>query len=58
MPDVLAYKGVNLSKYVSQISLSTEGIFGIPLGVSATIVYLFVLLGSMLEKAGAGKFFL
>ena len=58
MPDVLAYKGVNLSKYVSQISLSTEGIYGIPLGVSATIVYLFVLLGSMLEKAGAGKFFI
>ncbi len=58
MPDVLAYKGVTLSKYVSQISLSTEGIYGIPLGVSATIVYLFVLLGSMLEKAGAGKFFI
>lgn len=58
MPDVLAYKGVSLTKYVSQISLSTEGIFGIPLGVSATIVYLYVLLGSMLEKAGAGKFFI
>ncbi len=58
MPDVLAYKGVTLSKYVNQISLSTEGIYGIPLGVSATIVYLFVLLGSMLEKAGAGKFFI
>lgn len=58
MPDVLAYKGVSLTKYVSQISLSTEGIFGIPLGVSATIVYLYVLLGSLLEKAGAGKFFI
>ncbi|KAA0258602.1 TRAP transporter permease [Deferribacter autotrophicus] len=58
MPEVLAYKGVSLTKYVNQISLSTEGIFGIPLGVSASIVYLFVLLGSMLDKAGAGKFFI
>ncbi|BAI81301.1 TRAP-type transport system, permease component [Deferribacter desulfuricans SSM1] len=58
MPDVLAYKGVTLTKYVNQLSLSTEGIYGIPLGVSASIVYLFVLLGSMLDRAGAGKFFI
>ncbi|MGA1861269.1 TRAP transporter permease [Deferribacter thermophilus] len=58
MPEVLAYKGVSLTKYVNQLSLSTEGIYGIPLGVSASIVYLFVLLGSMLDKAGAGKFFI
>ncbi|MBT8763047.1 TRAP transporter permease [Desulfohalobiaceae bacterium Ax17] len=58
MPDVLAFKGVSLTKYLSQISLSTEGIYGIPLGVSASIVYLFVLLGAMLEKAGAGRFFI
>ncbi|MEE8483425.1 MAG: TRAP transporter permease [Nitrospinota bacterium] len=57
MPDLLAFKGVSLRKYLSQISLSTEGIYGIPLGVSASIVYLFVLLGSMLDKAGAGRFF-
>ncbi len=58
MPDVIAFKGVSLSRYVSQISLSTEGIYGIPLDVSATIVFLFVLFGSMLEKAGGGKFFI
>ncbi len=58
MPDVLAFKGVSLNKYVTQISLSSEGIYGIPLGVSATVVYLFVLLGAMLEKAGAGRFFI
>jgi TRAP-type uncharacterized transport system fused permease subunit len=51
MPDVLAFKGVSLRKYVSQISLSTEGLYGIPLGVSATIVYLYVLLG----YAGKGR---
>ncbi len=58
MPGIFAYKGVNLNRYLSQISLSTEGIYGIPLHVSATVVYLFVLLGAMLERAGAGKFFL
>jgi len=58
MPQFMAFKGVSLNKYLNQISLSTEGIYGIPLGVSASIVYLFVLLGSMLDKAGAGKFFI
>ena len=58
LPELLAYKGVTLDKYVSQLSLSTEGIFGIPLRVSTNIVYLFVLMGAMLEKAGAGKFFI
>ncbi len=57
MPSIFAYKGVSLTKYISQIALSTEGIYGIPLDVSATTVFLFVLLGSMLEKAGAGHFF-
>ncbi len=57
MPDLLAFKGVSLRKYLSNITLSTEGIYGIPLGVSTSIVYLFVLLGSLLEKAGAGHFF-
>jgi TRAP transporter 4TM/12TM fusion protein len=57
MPAILAFKGVSLSKYLSNITLSTEGIYGIPLGVSSAIVYLFVLLGALLDKAGAGRFF-
>jgi TRAP transporter 4TM/12TM fusion protein len=57
MPDLLAFKGVSLRKYISNITLSTEGVYGIPLGVSASIVYLFVLMGALMEKAGAGKFF-
>lgn len=58
MPGVLAFKNVTLEKYVSQISLSTEGILGIPIGVSATIVFLFVLMGAMLDRAGAGQYFI
>lgn len=57
MPSVIAFQGVSITKYLNQIALSSEGVYGIPLGVSATIVFLFVLLGSMLDKAGAGKFF-
>jgi len=56
MPSLIAFKGVSLSKYLSNIALSTEGIYGIPLGVSASIVYLFVLLGALLDRAGAGRF--
>ena len=58
MPDVIAFKGVSLGRFINQISMSTEGIYGIPLDVSATIVFLFVLFGSMLDKAGGGKFFI
>ena len=57
MPSIFAFRGVTLRKYLSQIALSTEGIYGIPLDVSANTVFLFVLLGSMLDKLGAGHFF-
>ncbi len=57
MPEVVAFKGVSITKYMSNITLSTEGIYGIPLGVSSAIVYMFVLFGALLDKAGAGKFF-
>ncbi|MDH3999324.1 MAG: TRAP transporter fused permease subunit, partial [Desulfuromonadales bacterium] len=58
MPDVLAFKGVSMARYLGQISLTTEGIFGIPLDVSARIVFLFVLFGSLLDRAGGGRFFI
>ena len=58
MPEVLAFRGVSVNRYLSQITLSSEGIYGIPLDVSARVVFLYVLLGALLEKAGAGKFFI
>jgi len=57
MPDLIAFKGVSVNRFIGQITMSTEGIYGIPLDVSATIVFLFVLFGAMLEKAGAGEYF-
>jgi len=58
MPADFAFRSASLNKYIDKIALSTEGIFGIPLDVSATVVFLFVLFGSMLERAGGGKFFI
>jgi TRAP transporter 4TM/12TM fusion protein len=58
MPDVIAFKGVSMNRFVGQMTMSTEGIYGIPLDVSATIVFLFVLFGAMLDKAGAGRYFI
>jgi TRAP transporter 4TM/12TM fusion protein len=57
MPAVIAFKGVSINRFIGQITMSTEGIYGVPLDVSATIVFLFVLFGAMLDKAGAGKYF-
>ena len=58
MPDLIAFKGTSLNRFVGQMTMSTEGIYGIPLDVSATIVFLFVLFGAMLDKAGGGHYFI
>ncbi|PID43093.1 MAG: C4-dicarboxylate ABC transporter [Proteobacteria bacterium] len=58
MPDVIAHKGASLSKVMSHQWLTTEGVFGIALGVSTSFVFLFVLFGALLEKAGAGNYFI
>ncbi len=58
IPGILGHKGYSLSRVVSQMYLTTEGIFGTPLGVSASYIFLFVFLTSMLEKIGMGDFLL
>jgi len=58
MPDVIAHKGASLSKTMSHQWLTTEGVFGVALGVSTSFVFLFVLFGSMLDRAGAGNYFI
>ncbi len=58
MPEAIAHKGVSLSKAVSHYWLSTEGVFGVALGVSSSYIFLFVLFGALLERAGAGSYFI
>ena len=58
MPNIIAHKGASLTKGMSHYWLSTEGVFGVALGVSTSMVFMFVLFGSLLEKAGAGNYFI
>lgn len=58
LPDAIAHKGASINKMVGQMVLTTEGIFGVPLGVSASFVFLFVLFGALLDRAGAGEYFI
>ncbi len=58
MPDLFAHRGASISRMATQYWLTSEGVFGVALGVSTAFVFLFVLFGSLLEKAGAGNYFI
>ena len=58
MPGILEHRGYNLDRVAGQLYLGQEGIFGLPLGVAATYIFIFVLFGAFLESTGAGKFFI
>jgi TRAP transporter 4TM/12TM fusion protein len=58
IPDLIAHEGRSFNGIINTQWLSTEGVFGIPLGVSTAFVFLFVLFGALLDKAGAGNYFI
>ncbi len=58
MPDVIAHKGASFAKGMTHQWLSTEGVFGVALGVSSGFVFLFVLFGALLDTGGAGNYFI
>jgi len=58
MPEFFAHKGYSLERISTLLYLTTEGIYGLPLGVAATFVFIFVLFGSFLQKTGGGDFFI
>ncbi|MEM7041568.1 MAG: TRAP transporter permease [Pseudomonadota bacterium] len=58
MPSIIAHKGNTLGEVVNHHWITTEGVFGIALGVSTSFVFLFVLFGSLLDKGGAGNYFI
>ncbi|MDZ7799314.1 MAG: TRAP transporter fused permease subunit [Trueperaceae bacterium] len=58
LPGILEHRGYDVGRIVSQLYLGQEGIYGLPLGVAATFVYIFVLFGAFLEITGAGQFFI
>ncbi|MDX1606747.1 MAG: TRAP transporter permease, partial [Candidatus Competibacterales bacterium] len=56
MPSLLAHQGESLASVANHQWITTEGVFGIALGVSTDFVFLFVLFGALLDKAGAGNY--
>ena len=58
MPGPLRHKGLTYEILIDQTAFTTEGLFGIPLGVAASYVILFIIFGAFLEKSGAGQFFM
>lgn len=57
MPDLIIHKGYSIERIATTLWLTTEGIFGLPIGVAATFVFVFVLFGAFLEVTGGGNFF-
>ncbi|MDP6175542.1 MAG: TRAP transporter fused permease subunit, partial [Rhodospirillales bacterium] len=58
MPELISHRGVSLPRLIGYHWMGGEAIFGIPIGVSVSFVFLFVLFGALLDRAGAGKYFL
>ncbi|WP_301103070.1 TRAP transporter permease [Propionivibrio sp.] len=58
MPEMIAHKGASFGKGMTHLWLSTEGVFGVALGVSSGFVFLFVLFGALLDTGGAGNYFI
>jgi TRAP transporter 4TM/12TM fusion protein len=57
MPELISHGGLSFNRVMTQ-QWSNEGVFGIALGVSTSFVFLFVLFGALLERAGAGHYFI
>jgi TRAP transporter 4TM/12TM fusion protein len=58
LPGFLNHRGYSVERIISHMYYTTEGIIGVPLGVAATFIFLFILFGAFLEKTGIGKFFI
>ena len=58
LPDVVQWKGASFGKAMWHYWMQGEGVFGVALGVASSMIFLFVLFGALLEKAGAGNYFI
>ena len=56
LPDVLSHKGASLNRLMSHMWLTTEGVYGIALGVSTGTIFVYVLFGTLLDRAGGGNY--
>jgi len=58
MPELISHQGLSLTRLIGYHWFGGEAIFGIPIGVSVSFIFLFVLFGATLDAAGGGKYFL
>lgn len=58
MPGFLTHRGYSINRVIGHLFFTTEGIIGVPIGVSATFIFLFILFGAFLDKTGISKFFI
>jgi TRAP transporter 4TM/12TM fusion protein len=58
IPGIFGHRGFTIERIINHMYMTTEGIIGIPIGVSATFVFLFILFGAFLNKTGLGQFFI
>ncbi|MEL6565601.1 MAG: TRAP transporter permease [Pseudomonadota bacterium] len=56
--EITNYGGASLSKALGHYWMQTEGVFGVALGVSTSMIFLFVLFGALLDRAGGGSWFI
>ena len=57
-PGIFGFRDVSIMEFFNQTTLSFEGVYGIPLGISASTIFLFVFMGALLERAGAARYFI
>ena len=58
LPNVIQWKGASFGKAMWHYWMQGEGVFGVAVKVSTELIFLFVLFGAILEKAGAGNYFI
>lgn len=58
MPEVVSHGSISINRFIEHMWFSTEGVFGLPIGVSNSFIFLYVLFGTLLDRAGAGAYFI
>ncbi len=58
LPPPWTHRGYDISRLVGHLFITLEGIFGVPIDVSATLIIMFTIYGAVLQHSGAGKFFI
>jgi TRAP transporter 4TM/12TM fusion protein len=58
IPGIWGHFPIDLEQFISYQYLTTEGLFGIPLGVSASFIFVFIMFGAFLVSSGTGEFFI